>query len=54
MAWQIPILTNGAHKNSRINKINRSKIIKYLESGGIPIISGFQGINKYLRITTIG
>ncbi len=54
MAWQIPILTNGAHKNSRINKINRSKIIKYLESGGIPIISGFQGINKDLRITTIG
>ncbi len=54
MAWQIPILTNGAHKNSRINKINKSKIIKYLESGGIPIISGFQGINKDLRITTIG
>ncbi len=54
MAWQIPILTNGKHKNSRIIKINRSKIIKYLKSGGIPIISGFQGINKYLRITTIG
>ena len=54
MAWQIPIITSGKHKNSRINKINRSKIIEYLEGGGIPVISGFQGINKYLRITTIG
>ncbi len=54
MAWQIPIITSGKHKNSRINKINRSKIIEYLEGGGIPVISGFQGINRYLRITTIG
>ena len=54
MSWQIPILTDGKHKNSRISKINKSKIIKYLKSGGIPIISGFQGINKDLRITTIG
>ena len=54
LAWQIPILTLGAHKNSRINQINKIKIIKYLRKGGIPIITGFQGVNNDNRITTIG
>ena len=28
--------------------------MSYLKKGGIPIITGFQGINKKNRITTIG
>ena len=54
LSWQIPIITNDPHKFSRINKINKIKILKYLKSGGIPVITGFQGINKDQRITTIG
>tara|TARA_A100001015_G_scaffold154682_1_gene171682 strand:- start:560 stop:1774 length:1215 start_codon:yes stop_codon:yes gene_type:complete len=54
LAWQIPILTKGIHKNSRINSIYKNKILNYLKSNGIPIITGFQGINKDERITTIG
>ncbi len=54
LAWQIPIFTNGSFKNSRINLINKNKIIKYLKEGGIPIIAGFQGINNDERVTTIG
>ena len=54
MSWQIPIITKGPYKNSRINQINKKKIIKYLKEGGIPIITGFQGINNVNRITTIG
>ena len=54
LAWQIPILTNGLHKNSRIYSINRNKILKYLNEGGIPVVTGFQGINDTRRITTIG
>ena len=54
LAWQIPIFTRGGHKNSRINFVNKNKIIKYLKEGGVPIITGFQGINKDQRITTIG
>ena len=54
LAWQIPILTRGFHKNSRICQINKNKIVKYLKEGGIPIITGFQGINNDDRITTIG
>ncbi len=54
LSWQIPIITNGLHKNSRINQVNRNKIMKYLKEDGIPIITGFQGINNDYRITTIG
>ena len=54
LGWQLPIYTNGPHKNSRIYQINKNKIIKYLRAGGIPIVAGFQGINKENRITTIG
>ncbi len=54
MSWQIPIITDGKYKFSRINKINKSQIISYLKRGGIPIITGFQGINNKNRITTIG
>ena len=54
LAWQIPIYTENNHKFSRINLINKTKLLRYLKSGGIPIITGFQGINKEERITTIG
>ena len=54
LSWQIPIITNGVHKNSRIKKVNKDKILKYLKEGGIPIITGFQGVNNDNRITTIG
>ena len=54
LSWQIPIVTLGDHKNSRINQINKKKIMKYLKEGGIPIITGFQGVNFENRITTIG
>ncbi len=54
LSWQVPIITVGTHKNSRINQIYKNKIIKYLKEGGIPIITGFQGVNTENRITTIG
>ena len=54
LGWQIPIYTNGPHKNSKIDNINKKKIIKFLKEGGIPIITGFQGVNRDERVTTIG
>ena len=54
LAWQLPILTNGSHKNSRIFHIYKNNIVKYINNGGIPIITGFQGINLNQRVTTIG
>ncbi len=54
LSWQIPIITVGPHKHSKINLIDKNKILKYLKNGGIPIITGFQGINQDKRVTTIG
>ncbi len=54
MGWQIPILTEGKHSSSRIKTIYKKNILNYLKSGGIPIVAGFQGINSFDRITTIG
>ena len=54
LSWQIPVMTEGQHKNSKINFINKNKLLNYLNQGGIPIITGFQGINENERVTTIG
>ena len=53
-SWQVPILTEGPYTKARINKIIVKNLLKYLKLGGIPVVTGFQGINDKLRITTIG
>ena len=52
--WQIPILTEGEHSNSRIININIKEINKFLSEKGVAIIPGFQGISKTGDVTTIG
>ena len=54
MGWQIPILTDGEHNNSRIVNMNLEKINKFILNKGVAIIPGFQGISKNGEITTIG
>ena len=53
LGWQIPIITSGNYSFSRIIKIRKNKILNYLKNGGIPIITGFQGINSDFRVTTL-
>ena len=54
LSWQIPIITEGSHKNAKILSIYKKKILDYLKKGGIPIVTGFQGIDINERIKTIG
>ena len=53
-SWQLPILTVGPHSSARISSVNTKTLSGYIKSGGIPVITGFQGVSKDLRITTIG
>ena len=53
-SWQLPILTEGPHSSARISSVNTKILSRYIKSGGIPVITGFQGVSKDLRITTIG
>ena len=54
MSWQLPIITDGPYSCARINKVVVKDLNNYLKNGGIPIITGFQGINSEYRLTTIG
>ena len=54
VSWQLPIITDGPYSGARINKIITKELINYIKQDGIPIITGFQGINNENRITTIG
>ncbi len=52
--WQIPILTEGEHSNSRIINMSIKKINNFLKENGVAIIPGFQGISAAGDVTTIG
>lgn len=50
--WQAGIYTNNTNQNAIIKNINTERIIKELENENIVIITGFQGINENMDITT--
>ena len=52
--WQVGINTNNNYQNALIESIDITRINKELENGNITIITGFQGIDKYNNITTLG
>jgi aspartate kinase len=53
-SWQIPIITEGPYSSGRIKRVIVKNLKDYLKNGGIPIITGFQGVNNKFRLTTIG
>ncbi len=52
--WQAGISTNSRYSDSRIKKINTERINAELDKKRIVIVTGFQGINKYDDMTTLG
>ena len=52
--WQLPIHTELPAYNSHILQIQTKYIKQSLKNNEVPVISGFQGINKLNRITTLG
>ncbi len=52
--WQAGFSTNSNYSDSRIKKINTERIENELDKKRIVIVTGFQGINKYDDITTLG
>ena len=51
---QAGIKTNSAYGNARIKRIEPERILAELDRRRIVIVTGFQGINKYDDITTLG
>ena len=54
LSWQMPIITEGPYSSARISKVITGQLQSYLKSGGIAVVTGFQGINNKSRLTTIG
>lgn len=52
--WQVPIKTNNEYGNADIIDINTEKIKEQLSKKKIVVVAGFQGINEYGDITTLG
>lgn len=52
--WQAGMKTDSTYGNARIKEINAERIQMELDKGKIVIVAGFQGINKYDDITTLG
>ncbi|MBN2097753.1 MAG: aspartate kinase [Candidatus Omnitrophica bacterium] len=51
---QVGIITDSAHTQARIIKINTSRIRKELQQKKIVIVAGFQGVDLSKEITTLG
>jgi aspartate kinase len=54
LAWQIPIITDNAHGQARIEDVLPEKLQAAMDAGQIPIIAGFQGIDSEGRLSTLG
>ena len=52
--WQAGMRTDSAYGAARIKRVKTERIQKELDKNKIVLVAGFQGINKYDDITTLG
>ena len=54
LGWQAGFETDSHHGIARIKRVNSERIRNEISKGNIVIVAGFQGLNKYDDITTLG
>lgn len=52
--WQVPIQTDDVHGKARIVQIDPDGLINCMQSGMVPVVAGFQGVDEAGRISTLG
>ena len=52
--WQVPIKTDSAFTKARIQSIDDARVRADLAAGKVVIITGFQGVDEDLNVTTLG
>jgi aspartate kinase len=52
--WQVPVITDAAHGNATIQKVERENLAALMEAGEIPVVAGFQGVAPDGSVTTLG
>ncbi|MDD6428681.1 aspartate kinase [Candidatus Weimeria sp. HCP3S3_B5] len=53
-AFQVAMHTTHHHMNSRFKKVDTDRINAELDQGKVVIVTGFQGVNRYDDVTTLG
>ncbi len=53
-AFQVMMYSTSRHGNARFKRVDTKRILHELDSRKIVIVTGFQGVNKYEDITTLG
>ena len=53
-AWQVGIQTTSAYSDARIKKIDPERIQRELDKNKIVLVAGFQGVNRFGDVTTLG
>jgi len=51
---QIQIQTDSVHGKARIQNIETNRLSGIIDSGVVPVIAGFQGVDRHNNITTLG
>ena len=51
---QIGIRTDSSHRKARIKEISTARMREALREGNIVIVAGFQGVDEFFNITTLG
>ena len=54
LGWQAGFETNSTYSAARIKRVNPERIRAELDKKRIVIVAGFQGLNKYDDVTTLG
>ncbi|MBQ8133190.1 MAG: aspartate kinase [Clostridia bacterium] len=54
LGWQAGFQTSSAYTSARIKKVRTDRIEKELDKKNIVVVAGFQGLNRYEDITTLG
>ena len=54
LGWQAGFLTSSAYGSARIKRVVPDRIQKELDKKNIVIVTGFQGVNRYNDMTTLG
>ena len=54
LGWQAGFSTNSSYGSARIKKVNADRIKMEIAKKNIVVVAGFQGLNKYDDLTTLG
>ncbi len=54
LGWQAGFQTSSAYTSARIKRVVPDRIQKELDKRNIVVVAGFQGLNKYDDVTTLG